>query len=131
MRELKFRALTQTTDKILGYVNMYDLLRGGPDVLPDLVEAVLEGVKFEQYTGLKDRNGKEIWVGDIISFSIPHFDKATFGYDGETELVGKIIFDYDRFCIEDKDGVLYDLYSVKSGEVIGNIHENGELLGCD
>lgn len=93
-------------------------------VLPILGEFIIE-----QYTGLKDNNGKEIYEGDIVSFSIPHFDKSTLGYDGETELVGKIVFDYDRFCIEDKDGVFYDLCSAEEGEVIGNIHENPELLG--
>lgn len=100
----------------------------GNVVVPEVKQ---EAFVVEQYTGLKDNDGKKIYEGDIISFSIPHFNKSTLGYDGETDLVGKIVFDYDRFDIEDKDGVHYDLYFAEEGEVIGNIHENLELLGIN
>lgn len=136
MRELKFRMITQTTGKVLGYVDIYDLLRNGSDVLPDFEEAILEGVKFEQYTGLKDKNGKEIYEGDIIRY-----------LSWRKERIGQVVFDF----VDDSEGyyvgkhygwgIRRDDWNFSLGdysddnmkceliEVIGNIHENPELLG--
>lgn len=119
MRELKFRMLTQTTDKILGYVDIYDLLRNGSDVLPDFEEAVLEGVKFEQDTGLKDKNGKEIYEGDIVKYLGDvyeiYFD-IVYGWRGKN-----LRTTYYQ--------TLYDMTinNVDRPQIIGNIH-NPELL---
>ena len=88
-------------------------------------------VIVEQYTGLKDKNGKEIHEGDIIS--------VTQGYKPDTwEERGIVVWDdeYARFdageCIA--DGGWEAIFPNWRGEidgikVIGNIHENPELLG--
>lgn len=123
MRELKFRMVTQTTGKLLGYVDIYDLLRNGSDVLPDFEEAILDGVQFEQYTGLKDRNGVEIYDGDIISFENEEGLARVLYLDGQA-MFGLKWLDCG---VEDE----LDYWTVCKGpvEVIGNIHENKELLG--
>ena len=83
MREIKFRMVTQTTGKLLGYVDIYDLLRDGSDVLSDFEEAVLEGVQFEQYTGLKDKNGKEIdGEIEVVKFDTMKDSDCEFYYLG-------------------------------------------------
>lgn len=76
-----------------------------------------------QYTGLKDKNGKEIYEGDVIEHIQGIYDRTkikekVFWND---ELAGFNPFsDYDSDC---------DIYvEMETVEIIGNIHENPELL---
>ncbi len=70
--------------------------------------------QVEQCTGLKDKNGKLIYEGDIVT-----------GFFNNN----KVIWDKGSFCVDDGSGVFDEL--AKSNEdcvIIGNIHENPELL---
>ena len=89
-----------------------------------------EDIIVEQYTGLKDKNGKEIYEGDIIQETIITDDTTDGTYRYE------VYWDEDTLCwsikgISDIDYHLRDdLWETNaSREVIGNIHENPELLG--
>lgn len=86
-----------------------------------------EGNIVEQFTGLKDINGAEIFEGDII-FQKP-LSKNSIGW------VGKIIFKQGAFMAEVYERgkpvmwlFLSEFNPEKTCEVIGNIHENPELL---
>ena len=71
-----------------------------------------EGCELMQYTGLKDKNGTEIYEGDIVDV-----------------VNGITVVTYDDGCFRAKlNGSNYRLSGWKSVEVIGNIYENPELL---
>ena len=77
-----------------------------------------EDATIMQSTGLLDKNGKEIFEGDIVSIDTDEFDSLFVKY--ETGIYW--LMDNEE-CVEH----LSDYY--KYASVIGNIYENPELLG--
>ena len=76
-----------------------------------------EKYELEQYTGLADKNGKDIYVGDIIEATIQ-------GCIQDDKYLVKNVWD-PHVWIEESDSY----YAVSEMEVKGDIHENPELLG--
>ncbi|EOA7249088.1 YopX family protein [Enterococcus faecalis] len=72
-------------------------------------------VEIMQSTGLKDKNGVEIFEGDI-------------GWDDHQEVHGQVIFENGAFKYE-WDNISEDLFEATDDiEIVGNIYENSELL---
>ena len=77
-----------------------------------------------QYTGLKDKNGKRIFEGDVITRQWLGDDLCyVVGYDREIcGFIGNAV-QANRFTSFYGDGDCF--------EIIGNIHDNPELMECD
>lgn len=77
-----------------------------------------------QYTGLTDKNGTKIFEGDIVRIT----DEHESIYDCNCG-VGDIQFKYGHWYVLGKpQNSLWDLCDCYYCEVIGNIHDNPELL---
>ena len=81
-----------------------------------------------QYTGLTDKNGKKIFEGDIIKAQ-----DDIFGSPFCNGITGKVVYEETAFFIEPKNVMetqwLFNECAVY--EIIGNIHDNPELLEVD
>lgn len=81
-----------------------------------------------QYTGLTDKNGKKIFEGDIVKLT--DYVKETFDVDdGEVKYIGGcFLVAGSNAGIRGSLHTLTDIYWILRGAVIGNIHDNPELL---
>ncbi|EFS02318.1 gp52 [Listeria seeligeri FSL S4-171] len=74
-----------------------------------------------QFTGLKDKNGKKIFEGDIVEIDV--HDRLEWNV-----IKGKVIFLEGAWLVTDSGSFAIPLWSeINEIEVIGNIHENLEL----
>ncbi|WP_273716122.1 YopX family protein [Leuconostoc mesenteroides] len=121
MREIKFRAwYTPFKGRKFGAGYKY-----GNSVIsfhymsPDKYE-------LEQYTGLKDKNGVDIYEGDIVELYSETHD--IFGFEITKKQTGRIYFVDGAFFISGGNGD-DPIYAYEGElEIIGNIHENADLL---
>ena len=131
MREIKFRGKrVDNGEWVYGYLIGNDVIVG------DIVEFSDEYFNTEfwykvdpktvgQYTGLKDRNGREIYEGDVLRLVLvdyAHVPEQIF-------VVGSDSFFEDVCYLQNISRFVEDSGSETDGiEVIGNIYENPELL---
>jgi uncharacterized phage protein (TIGR01671 family) len=132
-RELKFRyrddviKMTVYSDEFTSVA--HDAHTGLSHFFQCASRNALNGI-VEQFTGLKDKNGKEIYEGDVLFYD---FDGDSYP---EEAVKANLICVYERHngwfsfnhtAEENEDGYLW--YEMRNRcEVIGNIHENPELL---
>jgi len=108
MREIKFRAFELDTKKIIGTFELESIANTH-------IFTIGSEHKIMQFTGLLDKNGKEIYEGDIV--------KSSFN-DGE-ECKAEVYYFGATFGV---DGLSLNNVSCRDIEIIGNIYENPDLL---
>jgi uncharacterized phage protein (TIGR01671 family) len=126
MREIKFRAWD---DNMKVMVNPYCELRDGnfwgEDCTNTGISVAHEHVM--QYTGLKDKEGREIYEGDIVRTYMGTV--CEIRWDFVSEKTKSFDYEYTGFCFHHiKQKRNYHLDVTSSCEIIGNIYENPELL---
>lgn len=142
MREIKFRAFIKATQKIIDVewidfknkqitYNSIDFKEFG------LVEQTkFDEIELLEYTGLKDKNGQEIFEGDIVSFVV--FD-TTGGHQVDKEYKGVIKYQsgiYEVWKSNETEWFQLDGPFILNHvwlqddefEVVGNIYKNPNLL---
>jgi len=103
-REIKFRDY-ELVENVMRYFTLDTYDREEHDCFGNIM----------QFTGLTDKNGKEVYEGDILSFegypdSVINFDNGSFGYEG--------IYGFNTLSET----------NLSIAEVIGNIYETPNLL---
>lgn len=134
MREIKFRAWVNVpnANTMLQDINLEDLWMSGrayEDYGTSRYEAeTISGIKwtfkdliFMEYTGLKDKNGVEIYDGDIL--------RGYHAFLAEAPIY-QVYWNEGGFVVRDDKGMRYNIGDVECDdmEVIGNIYANPELM---
>ena len=135
MREILFRGksikykywhegeLINTTGKIPPYMPM--IIKTSENGNSEAFDVDPETVG--QYTGVTDKNGKRIFEGDIIRAKIEGGNHEGFTWQNMP-----VDFQQGAFCLNDRNGHVFCVLGAfapsVSLEVIGNIHDNPELL---
>lgn len=96
-----------------GVNTFYETCPPNPEVINGVQRKGIEDYIIMQWTGLKDKNGKEIYEGDVLKDSYSTF-KVFFSYGS---------FRFEKLQIDD-----FAEPSLKRLEIIGNIYEHPELL---
>ena len=121
-REIKFRVWDKKTER---FQSGFHLTSDGKIIFACLVDN--EDYILSQFTGLKDKNGKEIFVGDVIKIKC-----------NEDIIIGDVFYNQSRCCYMINHPAGYNgsfgLHALTieicdEFNIIGNIFQNPELLG--
>jgi uncharacterized phage protein (TIGR01671 family) len=127
MREIRFRGKRKDGGWEYGYLSVsregYEIVNA--DGMGLFFHCPVEPETVGQFTGIKDKNGKEIYEGDVVRLD-----------DADTSTFSEVFYDGGALCVR-SSGFTYEYDVIAIGwanenlgvevEVIGNIHDNPEL----
>lgn len=144
MRHTKFRGKSLVTDKwtygglienqgwfFIHYTTSEMIIKdsdSGHTTIVTVTAGAVDGSTVGQFTGLLDKNDKEIYEGDIVNIHDSHETCGVIEYRNRT---AAFVLCRDKVKNRHKgDGIDYQLYAgrQKRYEIIGNIYDNPELL---
>jgi len=139
MREIKFRAWHKESQKMLPEYGVLAKIEWGENYVPNKIGVYeyrqineqgdgdwdgfeLDDFELMQYTGLKDKNGKEIYENDIVHI-IEYLEGEVWNSENH---FGIIVFNNGKFDFTNA----YNHQSLQKTtvEIVGNIFENPELI---
>jgi uncharacterized phage protein (TIGR01671 family) len=141
MREIKFRAWMDDEKKmyenvgLAGKIVFFEYETTEDEDFEQHYWGILQsGDALMQYAGLKDKNGKEIYEGDVVILNTSHKalgavfkpEKHVVQWRENSPTMDMLNIEYIN--ADRKIGITFDNGMVDEIEVIGNIYENPELL---
>ena len=138
-RELKFRAwdnysksFVEDDEYLIGLdgkfykMDFYSGIENYED--GNLIFNELDNITLSQFTGLKDKNGKEIFEGDLLQYDGYNFKLIN------KEKIYQVRYDdnlaqYYAYNLENSFDTFLVVRAWKESKIIGNIYQNPELLG--
>ena len=130
MREIKFRVWDKKNKKMVTIIALYFFEgKSLEQISIDTDEGErqlidIKNVEIMQYTGHKDKNGKEVYEGDIL-----------YEIEDDDIYIYIVVWDEETasFGLKTPSGWEYDFYyfigDKQAFKLVGNIYENPELLG--
>lgn len=118
MREIRFRVWDGEDMISPDYIDRHGYGHWKSNSIPNASD------KLMQFTGLLDKNGKEIYEGDIVR---NNHNANFYVFWQEDECRWRLLGSYGDE-ITGNSGIMFNARNLEGSEVIGNIYENPELL---